>query len=189
MTVPPEQEQIEAIGEQLRAKIGSKFTASTFLAGFALAVLTSQVSALWQTNDLPLLFAPAVGAVFGGFVLFVDGIISLDELTMPKRFWREDSTAVGLPVPLGGSYLTNEDLWELQKRMVFFWQHLTIVATFVTATAVMAMLIPWWQLDAEMIRGWTFWCSVLGVTLAFGYIRWLNAQASQKFNHLVRPVD
>ena len=41
-----EQERIEAIGEQLRAKINSKFQTSTFLAGFAFTILGIQISAL-----------------------------------------------------------------------------------------------------------------------------------------------
>jgi hypothetical protein len=122
-------------------------------------------------------------------VLFVDGIIRLDELTMPKRFWREDPAASALPLPLGGSYLTDADLWELQNRMVFFWQRLTLVATLITATAVMAMLVPVWVRPPETVRGWTFGCAVLGVGFAFGYIRWLNVQATKRFNRLVRPVD
>jgi hypothetical protein len=39
-------ERVEAIGDQLRAKINSKFTASTFLAGFALTILSGQVFTL-----------------------------------------------------------------------------------------------------------------------------------------------
>jgi len=87
------QDRVEAIGEQLRAKIASKFTASTFLAGFALTVLSGQVFALWQSSRLPMLFPPAVGAVFGALMLFVAAIIKLDELTMLKRFWDEGARA------------------------------------------------------------------------------------------------
>jgi len=187
--LPPEQDQIEAIGEQLRAKIGSKFTASTFLAGFALAVLTGQVFALWQATVLPFLFAPSVGAVFGALVLFVQGIIRLDELTMPKRFWIEDPNVVPLPVPLGGCYLTDPDLWELQKRMIFFWQRLSIVATWITSAGVMAMLVPLRPQNAEAVRSWTFGCAALGIAVALAYVRWLDAKAKNDFQGLVRAID
>lgn len=187
--LPPGQERIEAIGEQLRAKIASKFTASSFLAGFGLAVLTGQVFALWQADQLALLFPASVGAVFGSFVLFIDAIVRLDELTMPKRFWDENGALPSLPVPLGGSYLTDQDLCELQKRMIFFWQRLTVTATAITAVAVLAMLFPLWTLRSDIARPWTFGCAVAGVAVALGYARWLNSQAAKKFNPLIRPVD
>jgi hypothetical protein len=44
MPTDESQERIEAIGDQLRAKISSKFQTSTFLAGFGLAVLTHSKS-------------------------------------------------------------------------------------------------------------------------------------------------
>ena len=191
MPLSPEQDRIEAIGDQLRAKISSKFTASTFLAGFSLTVLTGQVFALCQdVTSLPLLFAPAVGAVFGAFVIFVEAIIRLDELTMPKRFWEEDrSTAPSLPDPIARSCLTDNDLWELQKRMIFLWYHLAIVATAVTAAGVMAMLIPWGRLGIVAARGWTFWSAVIGVLLACAYVLWARGALCQRFGRLVRPVD
>jgi|GEM_PF-6686313 hypothetical protein len=191
MPLSPEQERIEAIGDQLRTKISSKFTAPTFLAGFSLTVLTGQVFALCQdVSALPLLFAPAVGAVFGAFVIFVEAIIRLDELTMPKRFWEEDRNAApSLPDPIARSCLSDNDLWELQKRMIFLWYHLAVVATVVTAAGVMAMLIPWSRVDIVAARVWTFWSAVIGVILACGYVLWVRVALCQRFGRLVRPVD
>jgi hypothetical protein len=130
-----------------------------------------------------------VGAVFGALVLFVEGVIRLDELTMPKRFWLEDPRSVAFPVPLGDSYLTDGDLWELQKRMIFFWQRLSIVATWVTAAGVLAMLVPLRPQTTETVRCWTFGLAVLGIAIALGYVRWLHAKAKKEFQGLVRAVD
>jgi hypothetical protein len=186
----PEQERIEAIGEQLRAKIASKFTASSFLAGFGLTVLTGQVFALWQAEQLSPLFPAAVGAVFGAFVLFIEAIVRLDELTMPKRFWAESKDVAPPPqVPLGGSYLTDDDNWELQKRMIFYWVHLTVTATVITGVAVLAMLFPWWTIRSDDARLWSFGCAVVGVVIAREYRCWLERRAAKQFKPQVRPVD
>ena len=188
MALSEEQERVEAIGEQLRAKIASKFTASTFLAGFALTVLAGQVFALWQASQLPLLFPPSVGAVFGALLLFVGAVIKLDELTMPKRFWPEDPKASDSARSRGG-YLTDQDLWELRKHMIFFWQRLTISATVITALAVFAMLLPLPPLDVKMARQWTFWWALAGVTAAGVYAIWLIAKTAKTFVPLMRPFD
>jgi hypothetical protein len=188
MPLTDEQERIEAIGEQLRAKITSKFTASTFLAGFALAVLTEQIFALWQADSLPRLFPPAVGAVAGALLLFVTGVLRLDELTMPKRFWNESPKAQG-PLPSRGGYLTDDDLWELQKRMIFFWTGLIIAATWATAAGVLVMLLPLPEQAASEARAPAFGWAVGGIAVAASYATWLRKRAAKKFNALVRAVD
>jgi len=177
MPLPPEQEWIETIGDQLRAKISSKFTTATFLAGFSLTVLTGQVFALCQDVErLPLLFAPSVGAVFGAFVLFVEAIVKLDELTMPKRFWTEDANAFRptFGPPVSGCW-TNDDLWELQKRMIFLWQRLAIIATFITALAALTMLYPWSRVTIDSARFWSFICAACGVIGAASYVQWVRS--------------
>jgi small basic protein len=189
IAMPTEQNQIEAIGGQLRAKISSKFTASTFLAGFALAVLSTQISTLWQASNLPVLLPVAMSFVVGSFVLFVAAIIRLDELTMPKRFWPEGATAVALPVPLGGSYLTDNDLWELHNRMIFYWYRCTLVATVATAVGIVAMLVPLSTAALSTVRGWTFASTLAGLLIAFGHLEWVRRHAKQKFNPLIRPLD
>lgn len=127
MPISDEQERLEAIGEQLRAKISSKFAASTFLAGFAATILSGLVVALWQDSSLPVHFPKALGVTMSATVLFVLGIIRLDELSMPKRFW---PSLPGTPSHAGDvGLLTMEDLWALHDRMVFFWRHLTLAGT------------------------------------------------------------
>jgi hypothetical protein len=93
VNVPQNHDRVEAIGDQLRAKITSKFTASTFLAGFALTILSGQVFTIWQSTVLPFLFPLAVGIVTAAVVLLVDAVLRLDEITMPKRLWDESQDA------------------------------------------------------------------------------------------------
>ena len=173
------QENIDRYGEHLQAKITSKFTASTFLAGFALTVLTGQIAILWQA-DLDLLspfFPYSVGAVAGACCLFVFAVIRLDELTMPKLFWFYETKEPEPDVPSENVILNFHDLWIQKWKMVEIWQRLTIPATIITAIALVAMLIP-----SEMIFGFAmsvpdirFWtpvvvlvCSVVAV--AYSYI-------------------
>ena len=72
----PDQERTEVIGDQLRTKISSKFTASTFLGGFALTLLGGQVFTLWHVTELPRCFAAATGAVSAALVLFALSVVS-----------------------------------------------------------------------------------------------------------------
>lgn len=187
--IDPEQERIEAIGEQLRQKIASKFTASTFLAGFALAVLTGQVFALWQSSHLPITFPLSIAIVFGAFILFVEAIVRLDELTMPKRFWEEDTQVNTTGLPSRWGYLTDDDLWNLQKQMIFYWQRLTIVATAFTVVAVIAMLLPFGMQEANEARQWSFASAGLGLLLAAVYCLWIRKAVRKKYPALMRPVD
>ena len=64
MPTDESQERIEAIGDQLRAKISSKFQTSTFLAGFGLAVLTLQLSTFWQAQRFPCLLPVSISINF-----------------------------------------------------------------------------------------------------------------------------
>ena len=187
-----EQERLEAIGDQLRAKITSKFTASTFLAGFALTVLVGQVSTLWQTQTLPPFFAFSVGVVFCAFSLFVYAIIKFDELTMPKRFFqRMTQEGIVSPVdPFKWGLLDEDDLNTLFERMKFFWNHLTLPATILTAIAVLAMLIPRspfliFVVTRDEIIWWTFGSAVAGIVIAAGYCWRAVSQADARFNRLI----
>jgi len=135
-------ERIEAIGEQLRDKITSKFTASTFLAGFALTVLTGQASFLWQAKDaIPPIFSLAVASVAAAFCLFIFAVIRLDELTMPKLFW-EPPHWTSTDLPADDVSLSYSDLWQLKKTMVRIWVSLTIPATVITSVAVVITFLP-----------------------------------------------
>lgn len=172
---------IEAIGEQLRAKITSKFTASTFLAGFALVLLSEQIGALWQEDaggTLPWLFAPATGAVAAALVLFVRAVMLLDEMTMPKRFWSmrrpDKSTEPESP------YLTDGDIVMLSERMIFFWRRLGIAATMLTGIAIALMLAPFEARNPSTAQDDTFWW-VAGCAVAAGaYARWVRLRAAAK---------
>jgi hypothetical protein len=188
-------ERIEAIGDQLRAKITSKFTASTFLAGFALTILSGQVFTLWQSSVLPLLFPLAVGAVAAAVVLFIDAVVRLDELTMPKRFWDETSEAKEIGRSSREGYLIDDDLWELRKHMIFYWTRLTLVATWTTGIAVLAMLVPFKPLPTERIRFAAFVLALLGAVLGIAYSALVTAVArnarddEKRLNQLMRHID
>src|SRR5687768_16894779 len=149
----PDQERAEAIGEQLRAKISSKFTASTFLGGFALTILAAQVFAIWQTNDLSMLFPSSVGMTVAAVILFFEAIIRLDELTMPKRFWPVDPDAVRTNGRSIWGILTDGDLETLDEKMRFFWTRFTLIGTFLTAAAVLMVLFPI-QISSTEARCW-----------------------------------
>lgn len=88
MSEKEQQELIEKVGEQLRAKIASKFQTSSFLAGLAVAVLGVQLATLTDGAKPPL-FAFSIALMFAAIVIYVAALIKLDELTMPKRFWTE----------------------------------------------------------------------------------------------------
>lgn len=189
MPLSDQQERLEAIGDQLRAKISSKFSASIFLAGFAFTVLAAQVAALWPAQDkLPALFPAALGAVAGATVLFVLAVMRLDELTMPKRFWKEDQTAER-PIDGDGGLLTREDLWALQQRMIFFWQRLTITGTAITGGAVLLLVAPQPSVVAESLR-LAATVSAGGASLVALLYGWrLNRTAIHRFAPMIRPVD
>jgi Na+/proline symporter len=105
--------------------------------------------------------------------LYIAAVIKLDELTMPKRFWKEDPTRND-PNASRLAYLTDNDLWELQKRMVFYWLYLTMVAASLTAVSLMLMLLPCSprQMSDEIVRE-TFSCAVISfifVLIYFGIL-------------------
>jgi hypothetical protein len=70
----------------------------------------------------------------------IAALVRLDELTMPKRFWKHASNQSETETTL--AYLKGNDLWELQKRMVFYWWCLTAVATSLTGASLLLMLLP-----------------------------------------------
>ena len=86
-------------------------------------------------------------------VIYIAAAIKLEELTMPKRFWKEDPAQKDRVAPRL-AYLKDSDLWELQKRMVFYWWYLTIVATGLAAVSLMLRQLPLppRQLSSEILR-------------------------------------
>jgi UDP-N-acetylmuramyl pentapeptide phosphotransferase/UDP-N-acetylglucosamine-1-phosphate transferase len=140
-----DQTQIDALGEQLRAKITSKFTASTFVGGFALTVVAAQVSLFWQAQTLGRPFEVSVFLSTAACVVFFHAVGALDDLTMPKHFWeeRDQSSPPGLTEEQKQKLrrLTEDDLWALRDRMKFVWMRLTLVATVATAVAVLLLFV------------------------------------------------
>jgi hypothetical protein len=169
VNVPQNHDRVEAIGDQLRAKITSKFTASTFLAGFALTILSGQVFTIWQSTVLPFLFPLAVGIVTAAVVLLVDAVLRLDEITMPKRFWDESQDAGDTGHNSREGYLLDDDLWELRKHMIFYWTRLTLIGTWMTGIGALTMLVPFKPLPTESIRQVAFALAVLGLVVGIGY--------------------
>ena len=187
MALSQQQELLETYGDQLRSKISSKFSASTFLAGFAGAILTSLLTSLYQKEQVA---APqlsiALALATAATVLFVHGIVRLDELSMPKRFWpsRPDATNRAEDVGL----LTQDDLWALHDRMVFFWRHLTLRGTFLTGLGLLFLLLPPVPVEIRNFRELSFTLVLAGTAAALLYVRWLDGKAPHR-DRLIRPVD
>jgi hypothetical protein len=132
------QDLFERYGDQLRAKISSKFTASIFLAGFDATILSVLLSIFWQQGSNGPAYLPAALAVtIAATVLVVQGVIRLDELSMPKRFWPSEGNATNRGEDVG--LLTQEDLWTLHDRMVYYWTRLTMAGTALTGVAFLAL--------------------------------------------------
>lgn len=148
----PTPERIEAVGDQLRAKISNKFTTSTFLAGFAFTFLAAQVMSVSQQAELSSTTPLAIAFSTAAVLTFVAAAVALDSLTMPKRFWPENKTMPGTRRFAREGRLTTEDLWTLYALMVYFWYLFTIVAAVLNAIAVAALLAPATPAKAESIR-------------------------------------
>jgi hypothetical protein len=185
-------ERIEAIGEQLRAKISSKFQVSAFLAGFAFTILSMQVSALWEEKSKSLLIlSMSASLMIAAIVLYIFSIIRLDELTMPKRFWEEDSgKMMNVNASTAWGCLNDQDLWTLKDRMVFYWTYLTLVATMLTVSSILLMLLPISdKYQYKSIAGWVFFFGFLIIGLvSWFYVKYITKRAS-KMGNLSRPVD
>jgi hypothetical protein len=187
VTLSRHQDLLEKYGDQLRAKISSKFSASTFLAGFAAAILAALVAPSGQTlEQASLQYVLALGFVTAASILFVSGIIRLDELSMPKRFWpgRPDAPNRGEDVGL----LTQDDLWVLHDRMVFFWRRLTLTAAALTGLGLLALLLPAVPASGMPASGLPFASAAGSAVAAFLYARRLDGKAPHR-GKLVRPVD
>jgi hypothetical protein len=186
MSLSPQQELLEKYGDQLRAKISSKFSASTFLAGFAATILTALLTTRWEQDQSALLHTLALGLATAASVLFVHAIIRLDELSMPKRFWPSHGDATNRTEDVG--LLTQDDLWVLHDRMVFFWRYLTMTATILTGVGLFALVLPWLEIPNSEIPAVRFGFTTLSAGAAFVYARRLDQRAPHR-NKLVRPVD
>jgi hypothetical protein len=187
MPLTDEQERLEAIGDQLRAKISSKFAASTFLAGFAATILAAVVSPLWQQDSVVSVHFPiAVGLAVAGTGLFITSIVRFDELSMPKRFWPSDPQVHNQAGDVG--LLKMNDLWALHDRMVFFWRCLTLVGTALTGLALFVLIAPQAHIDGGTLRKPAFLWACGGAIAVIGYGWVLNRRAPHR-HELLRPVD
>jgi hypothetical protein len=179
---------IEAVGEQLRAKIMSKFQTSAFLAGLAVAVLGVQLSDLAGSTKPPL-FAVSIALMFGAVLLYVAALVRLDELTMPKRFWRKDPA---LPV---GNYhavlLEDAELVELQRCMVFHWYKLTLTATVITGVALLLLLIPpsWAAAALVMSAEGAFVSVIVSLVMGFFYLCLLSQINRKRSKNNLELID
>lgn len=190
------QARIEAIADQLRAKIGNKFQASIFLAGFGLQVLTIQISTFWQAPRFPDLLPFSICLMVVSICIYIAAVVKLDELTMPKRFWK---LAPGEP-DAKLAYLKDSDLWELKNRMVFYWSYLTAVAASLTGVSLLLMLWPRRPADLAVIRPmphWerhTFWWTLLALCclpIYFAFLRWrvLSLKRAKRWKEAFRFDD
>lgn len=182
----PYQAQLESYGDQLRAKIASKFSASTFLAGSAATILTTLVTSFGGGQRLEVQTVLALCLATAASVLFVQAIIRLDELSMPKRFWpsRPDAQNRGEDVGL----LTQDDLWALHDRMVYFWRRLTLTAAALTGAGLVALLVPPLPVPIGAPAVVRLACALLAAIAAALYIRRLDAHAPHN-GSLIRPID
>ena len=184
----------EAIGDQLRAKISSKFQASTFLGGFAFTVLTIQLSISWQSKIVPFFLPACISLMVVSLGLYGAAVVKLDGLTLPKRFWTEDPnhhcrSAAQL------AYLKDEDLWQLKDRMVFYWQFLTLAATALMAISLSLMLLPVSprQFSEGLVEDTFLWVVILlismGVYFVVLYLVVRHRKRKGCWNPLLRPHD
>jgi hypothetical protein len=188
MSLSPQQELLESYGDQLRAKISSKFSASTFLAGFAATILTTLVTTTSGQDHKPLLQYPLalLGFTTAASILFVQAIIRLDELSMPKRFWPSRADARNRAEDVG--LLVQDDLWVLHDRMVFFWRYLTLAATALTGMGLLALVLPPLPISSSSFPGVLFAFGTVSAIVAFVYVRRLDTRAPHR-DKLVRPID
>jgi hypothetical protein len=190
------EERLEAIGEQLQAKIRSKFQTTTFLAGFAITLLGTQIARLWQPKEIPQLLPVSISVMLVAVALYIYAIVKLDELTMPKRFWEEEKKDDGVHEGPNFWYLSNEDLWELRNRMIFYWNRLTLAATLLTMISLFLMLLPLPSKELSTESGnrtallrETFTYTLILLSLMIAYLAILSSQAKKRFKPLVRGQD
>ena len=187
---------INEIGEQLRAKIAGKFQITSILAGFSFTTISIQLTFLFQPMT-PHFLPHSFAGMFSSLVLYCWGLYRLDGLTMPKRFWTK-ADIQNIPAPPGDVSwdLTDDNLWALKNRMVFYWMRFTIVAVVLTVLALLLMMAP----DAPRPTDGTnavsrsFFWTCGGIVFGFLYCgvwyvveRW--KEKNKKFGTLLRFVD
>ena len=173
---------IEKIGDQLRAKILSKFQTSAFLATVAVSVLGVQLSTLSDNKETPSLFWISIAMMFGALLLYIAALIKLDELTMPKRFWRMEPSLTVSYYP--NVLLRDDELVELRKRMVFYWYTLTLTATGTTGFALLLLLVPRSWVSLQIGPEGTFIAVLAALGVALLYLGVLSRISRRDFSKL-----
>jgi hypothetical protein len=188
-TSAEEHVRLEAIGDQLRAKITSKFQTSTVLAGFAFTVLGIELTILWQSPLTPGLLPWSIGLSNFAILLYVSAVVRLDALTMPKRFWKEDKGKTNRAASRQ-AYLTDDDLWELRKQMIFHWISLTLIATAGLAASLFLLLWPtsFNKLTSEVLVE-TFQLVIIAIAGWCVYLAILWLATRKYFRALMREAD
>ena len=158
--------------------------------------IDSSRSTFWRSPKFPYLLPVSIAVMVVSICIYIAAVLKLDELTMPKRFWNEDpDPAKRDPTATRLAYLEDEDLWQLQKEMVFYWWRLTIVAACLTGVSLMLMLFPLppHELSNKIICA-TFGCAVVGlivVCIYFAILRRIVAGLLDRgsWKGLFRPPD
>jgi hypothetical protein len=133
--------ELDAIGDQLRSKIGGKFQITATLAGFCFTTISIQLTFLFQPQPMARWLPESIAVMFAALVLYCWGLYRLDALTMPKLFWSEGNRhdeKWGNDSP----ELTRDNLWALKHRMVFYWMRFTLGAIVLTSIGLVLLMIP-----------------------------------------------
>lgn len=183
-----EQTRIEEIGSQLRDKVTSKFQTTAFLAGFALTLLGIELSIMWGGDKVPLFVPYAIGFLVLAGMFYVFALIRFDELTMPKRFWPEDTNQHDPDLSRRG-LLTDQDLWAIKLRVVFYWRWLVIVALYMTGASLGLILIPITANFSVELVVRALISGVVAIVLAIVYVFVIQHVGGKNFPPMQRPTD
>ncbi len=147
--------RVDAAAQELRAKIGNKFQAATFMGGLSAAVIGIQLTILVpsgapggsRTLAAPPLLPASMLLMLAALFLFIYGARRLDALTMPKMFWGETPYLGKDPrrsrtTPLTPLVITLGDLQALWERMKMHWIYLVGGATWSAFVSLILMVVP-----------------------------------------------
>lgn len=185
------QERIEAIGEQLRLKINSKFQTTVFLAGFSFTILGIQLTLLWSERS-PALLPHSIAVMGGASLFYIAGLYCLDGLTMPKRFWDEDPNEKD-KAKAEQAYLTQNDLRALKKRMVYYWFHLTLAGVGATVISFVLLLWPFGRFGPSLysleLVAEAALLTLIAVVAVVGYLCWLKWDHGRREKRWVQKTE
>src|SRR5215217_6101399 len=104
---------------------------------------------------------------------------------MPKRFWPEDKKSAKRPP----TYLSDNDLLGIQKRMVFLWSRLVVVGLKASVASLLLMIVPIPAKATQCIITISLISSLVGVAAAILYIKGRANEEKQGYPPLERPPD